>query len=192
MTMRSPELDMQLSAMAAATDRANRPHSLLVIPLLLVVAATIVLLWSASRVSAAKAAVITQKSNLSRIEQLVDAIKSETQATVDLEKLFPRQAYFSSNVTESWRDRGVNFSQPPAVSDPVSSRILSGPHGVVSRSEVTCSLTSEPLEEILKWIDNVLRHPSLQGQVWVSHLQLSPSGRGWRATIRFALYEARK
>lgn len=190
--MRSYDVDMQLSAFAAAADRANRPTSLLAFPLLLAVIATVVLLWSFSQFSAARAIAGAEAENQVRIDSLVSAIEAESQAALDFEKLYPPNPYVSSEINASWRESGVNFSTPPIVSDPVRSVALAGPAGTIHRLVVSCSVTSEPLEEILQWIDNVLRNPTLQGHVWVSHLQLSPSGNGWRANIRFALYQFRK
>lgn len=178
--------------MAAGVDRANRPSSLLAFPLLLVFAALLVLFWSFSRLSAARSEARAEVRNQERIEQLVAAIEAESSASIDFEALYPRNPYFASDIVASWRDQGVVFSTPPLVSDPIEAVVLTGAGGTIRRQEVQCSVTSEPLEQILAWIDNVLRRPNLQGQVWVSSLQIRPAGAGWGASIRFAAYEYRK
>lgn len=178
--------------MAGSVDRANRPTSLLAFPILLVFVALVVILWSFSRMNAARAQAQSELRNLERIDVLVSSIKAERQATIDFEALYPRKHHFASEIILSWRDQGVEFSTPPLVSDPIAAIVLSGAGGAIHRQEVQCSITSEPLELILEWIDNVLRNPTLQGQVWVSSLQLRPAGRGWAASIRFAAYEYRK
>ena len=190
--MRSSDLDRQLSAMAASVDRANRPSSLLAFPLLLVAAALLVVFWSFSRLNSARAEARSELSNLNRIEQLVAAIEAETQSAIDFEALYPRKPYFASDIIASWRDAGIAFSAEPLVGNAIEAVVLTGPSGAIRRQEVQCSITSEPLDQILAWIDNVLRRPNLKGQVWVSSLQIRPAGAGWGASIRFGAYEYRK
>lgn len=190
--MRSSDLDTQLSAMAASVDRANRPTSLLAFPLLLVAAALLVVVWSFSRLSSARAEVRAEQSNLNRIEQLVSAIQAETQSAINFEALYPRKPYFASDIISSWRDQGIEFSTPPVVGEAIEAVVLSGASGTIRRQEVQCTVTSEPLDKILAWIDNVLRRPNLVGQVWVASLQIRPAGAGWGASIRFGAYEYRK
>ncbi len=190
--MRSSDLDRQLAAMAGSVDRANRPGSLLAFPLLLVAAALLVVFWSFSRLSSARAEARAEIRNLDRIEQLVDAIDAESNSAIDFEALYPRKPYFATDIIASWRDAGIPFSMPPLVSDPIEAVVLSGANGTIRRQEVQCSVTSEPLDQILQWIDNVLRRPNLKGQVWVSSLQIRPAGPGWGASIRFGAYDYRK
>lgn len=178
--------------MAASVDRANRPGSLLAFPLLLVAVALLVVFWSFSRLNSARGDARAEIRNLERIEQLVAAIEAESQAAIDFAALYPRKPYFASDIIASWRDAGINFSSPPLVGDAIEAVVLSGANGTIRRQEVQCSITSEPLDLILQWIDNVLRRPNLKGQVWVSSLQIRPAGAGWGASIRFGAYEYRK
>lgn len=178
--------------MAASVDRANRPSSLLVFPLLLVAVALLVVFWSFARLNTARGEARAEINNLDRIEQLVGAIEAETQSAIDFEALYPRKPYFASDIIASWRDEGIQFSTPPLVGEAIEAVVLSGASGTIRRQEVQCSITSEPLEQILAWIDNVLRRPNLIGQVWVSSLQIRPAGAGWGASIRFGAYEYRK
>jgi hypothetical protein len=178
--------------MAGSVDRANRPGSLLAFPLLLVGAALLVVFWSFSRLSAARAEARSEIRNRDRIEQLVAAIDAESSSAINFEALYPRKPYFASDIIASWREEGIPFSTPPLVGEVVEAVVLSGANGTIRRQEVQCSVTSEPLELILQWIDNVLRRPNLKGQVWVSSLQIRPAGPGWGASIRFGAYEYRK
>lgn len=189
--MRGTELHTHISALAASVDRANRPSSLLALPTLLVAAALIVVLWSFSQLRGARAEVALERANLASISRLANEIGAELHSEIDFEALYPRQAHFGSEVIASYQNQGLKFAIPPTIGEPVLATVLSTPVTVM-RLDLQCSVTSEPLEVILQWIDTVLRHPTLGGQVWVSSLQLSPSGAGWAASIRFSLYEARK
>jgi len=189
--VRGSDLHTHISALAAAVDRANRPSSLLALPMLLVATALIVVLWSFSQFGAARAELQSQRASKASIDALFNDIKAERQSEIDFEALYPRQAHFGSEVIASYQSQGLKFATPPTIGEPVLATVLSTPVTVM-RLDLQCSVTSEPLDVILKWIDNVLRHPTLGGQVWVSSLQLSPSGAGWAASIRFSLYETRK
>jgi hypothetical protein len=184
------QTEMQLSAMASAVDRANRPTSLLTVPALVLVAAFLFCMWSYRGLAAERSALRAKQSELARIDAVIRDIETEKKKGIDLEKAYPPAPYFGSYVEDVWKkDLAGQFKEPPTVGQVTQGRVdTTSP---LTRSEMTVTVANEPLEAILKAIEGTLNREFLKGQVFLSQVQLTPTGTGWRAVARFSLYEKR-
>lgn len=187
---KAAQSEMQLNAMAAAVDRANRPTSLLTIPAVLLVAALLYSVWSYRGLAAERSVLRARQSQVARIDSLIRDIETEKKKGIDLEKTYPASPYFGSYVDDTWKKNpSAAFREPPTVSQVSQGRVdTTSP---LTRSEVTVTVTNEPLESILRAIEGTLSHEFLKGQVFVSQATLTPAGTGWRAIVKFSLYEKR-
>lgn len=182
----SAQIEQQLTTMAAAVDRANKPTSLLLVPMLLVVASLGFVLWGWREMSSQRALVSARVREVDEITKLVGQIQNERGKSVDIASLYIRLPFMGSQVSEAWTGTGITFREPPIVGSTSTNPILSNP--VLLRSEVQVTTNNEPLENILKGVDATLRHEVLGPQAFVSLAQLTPAGGGWRSTIRFSAY----
>lgn len=183
---RNANMEMQLASVAAAVDRANRPASLLTIPVLLLLASVLYLVWAMNGFGRRWVALEAQIEQTKQIRATVNAIVAEQSKGVDLVSLYPNQPYFGSYVDEIWKQQ-IGFREPPVVSQVSSQTAIASPP--IARSDVTCSVNNESLEQVMKAIDSTLAREFLRGHTFVSQATLVPTGAGWRATVRFSLYE---
>ncbi|MDX2115085.1 MAG: hypothetical protein SFZ24_05615 [Planctomycetota bacterium] len=177
--------DAQLAAVAASIDRSNRPASLMTIPLVLLVAATIFAGISFRSMSSRRAAVAGQAAQLQLVRSLAERLRAEQTAGLDLATLYSDLPFFGSQVgQDSWQT--VSFSRPPVVSNVTSASAVANPP--IVRYDVTCSVDNEPLDKIFEATEKTLHSEPLVGRAFVSQANLTPTGTGWRATLRFSAY----
>lgn len=185
---RTAQLEMQLSAIASAVDRSNRPTSLLTIPALLVVVSVLYAGWSARGMFRQRTLVTQAQAQTEQVRSTVEQIKAETNKGVDLGKLYPPAPFFGSQVgDETWKSSAAGFREPPIISNVTPTTAIANP--LVVRNDVTCTVNNEELSSIFSAIDATLNHEFLKGRAWVSQVLMTPSNTGWRSTIRFSLYE---
>lgn len=182
----SAQVEQQLSAMAAAVDRANRPLSLLSIPILLVMVSAVFALWSWRGVDRERGLVRARLNEAQMISQRVSEIKAERAKAIDIESLYPPMPYVGSQVDEAWKKNVQGFRETPNVGSPTTSDIISNPR--IARTDVDVVLNNEPLPLVLQGIEATLNHEFLKGSAAVSQVQLTPAGNGWRSAIRFTAY----
>lgn len=182
----SSQLEQQLSAMAASVDRANRPTSLLMIPLLMVIAAVMYLGWAWRDMAAQRNLVSVRVREVEQINDTVAQIQAEKSKAIDIAALYPAAYYFGSQVDEAWKLTNIPFREPPVIGNNTPTPILTNPP--INRSEVQVTINSEPLENILRGVDETLRHEFLKDRAFISMAQLTPAGNGWRSTIRVSVY----
>lgn len=183
-----PTIEMELASMAAAADRANRPVSLLSIPLLLVVASLLFAAFAYRGLAVQRSLVVHRQAQAARVYELVRQIELEQKKTVDLDRLYPPAPFFGSQVADDvWKKPDFAFREPPNVGSLISTR--ADALSQVYRSDVTVTVANEPLEKIFRATDAVLNHPHLDGRPFISQVMLTPTGTGWRATVRFSVYE---
>lgn len=180
-------IDAQLNALAASVERANRPRSLLVIPAALLVAGAVFALWALRDLRAQGGALAAERRSVERVAGLVGEIQTLKAADIDSAALYPTVAFIRSEVENAWREPGLPFREPPSISSPRQSTAVQVP--LIIRTDVVCTVNNEALDTILKWIDNVLRRGELAGRIFLTQVQFTPSGAGWRATLQFSLYE---
>lgn len=185
---RPAQTEMHLAALASAVDRANRPTSLLTLPFVLLIVVVLFAAWSYRSLSGERAALRARQTQVRQIERLVAQIKGESRKEVDLEKLYPKANFLGSQVADDvWTSGKFQFSTPPTVSQISSSRVDNT--SPLFRSDVSVTVNNEPIERIFEAIDATFNHEQLRGRVFITQALLTPSGTGWRATIRFSVYE---
>lgn len=184
----SSQLEQQLSAMAAGVDRANRPTSLLMIPLLLVIAAVVFLAWSWRDMATQRNLVALRVREVEEINKTVSAIQAEKTKAIDIAGLYPAAPFFGSQVEQAWKQTNIPFREPPIIGNNTPAPILTNPP--INRSEIQVTSNSEPLENIMRGVDETLKHEFLRDRAFISMAQLTPAGNGWRSMIRVTLYHS--
>lgn len=195
MTPRTAQTELQLQAQAAAADRANRPGAFILIPLAALCAAVLFTVFSVRTFLAERGNLAKAASDGTAVVELINGIRTEETKVIDPAKLFIQRQFFGSQILECINgepESGIEpipFKEPkPTVGDARSSAAPGAAPGI-NRTEIQCTVNNEPLDLIFQWIDQVLNHPSLKGQVFISSLRLQPVAPGWNATVTFALYE---
>lgn len=191
MALKPAQLESQLAAFASAADRANRPTSMLTIPALLMVAALLYMFWAYRGLSAERGIAVAKQGQSSQIMTLVSQIKAEKAKEVDLTKKYQAAPFLGSQVgDETWKLPERGLREAPTVSQISSAKIDNT--SPILRSDVTVTVNNEDIGAILGAVDATLNHEQLkQLNVFVSQANLTPSGTGWRATLRFSVYEMR-
>jgi hypothetical protein len=181
----------QLTAMANAADRSNRPTTLLAVPALAVIAGLIVLFISWSGYAQKRETLEAMEYQTTRLARLVGQYESLRAAQVDETRQYPPIPDFELKVIEAYDDAGIPFERPPSVRSP-SSRNLPTTDGI-SRTTIKAVSSNEPLENILQWVHNVIHHPDLEGRAFVYAITLTPipGSERWSGNIDFAIYETR-
>ena len=187
---RSLAVDAQLRALALAADRANKPTSLPLFAAILIAAALMFMLLSTVGLASRRAELASAQTYAQEIDGLLDSIKQRQTSSIDLAKLYPRQPYLQVNILELVATLGLEFQTSPTVSLPRENPII--PRAGIYQSTVTCRLQTEPLDQILAWIDGILRFEPHQGKVFISQISLAPSGAGWQSTFEVSVYEHKK
>lgn len=195
MTPRPAQTELQLQAMAAAADRANRPGEFILVPLVALLAAVLFTIFSARTYLAERANLTKAAGDGTAVVELINGIRTEESKAIDPARLFPARQFFGSQILDCIKgdpESGIEplpFKEPkPTVGDARSAPAPGAAAGI-NRTEIQCTVNNEPLDLIFQWIDQVLNHPSLKGQVFISSLRLQPVAPGWSATVTFALYE---
>jgi hypothetical protein len=182
------QLETQLAALAAAAERANRPASYFTIPALLAAGALVFCAWSARGLVRERNAVAARQAQLVRVTQLTEQIKEASKKSVSLDSLYPPAPFFGSQVgDDTWRHPSRGFREPPTVTASTSTRVDAT--SSIHRNDVTVTVNNEPIEKVLQAIDATLNFEHLKGRAFVSQANFTPSGTGWRAIVRFSLYE---
>jgi hypothetical protein len=185
---RSAQVESQLAAMASAVDRANRPTSLLTVPALVVLVAAVFAVASLRAMNSQRQALRLAQARVAQVASTIEKIRAEERTGFDLESLYSTMPYFGSQVgQDTWLQPDIGFRDTPTITGPATSTAVQSP--LIIRQDYTCSVNNEPIEAILTAIDRTLRHEHLQGRVFVSNAMLTPTGSGWRASVRFSLYE---
>lgn len=184
---RSLAVDAQLRAQALAADCANKPTGLLILASVLIAASAILLLVSVMGLNASRAQLARAQRYASEIDQLLGAIDDRQSSSIDLAKLYPRLPFLQANTLEQIEKLGIEFHIRPSVSPPRSTPIL--PRAGIHKGTITCRVNTEPLDQILAWLNGILRYEPHQGNVFVSQISLSPNGMGWQSTFEISVYE---
>lgn len=184
---RSLAVDAQLRAQALAADRANKPTGLLLLASVLIAASIIFLLASAMGLKSSRAQLADALRYSSQINQLLKEIDESHSSSIDLAKLYPRLPFLQADTLDRIDKLGIKFQIRPSVSTPRSNPIL--PRAGIYKGTITCRVNTEPLDQILAWLNGILTYEPHQGNVFVSQISLSPNGKGWQSTFEISVYE---
>jgi len=187
-----PDTYRQLTAMANASDRANRPRTLLLIPALALLAGLIFLAVSYSSFGDARRRVEAEAFQAQRLARLVGTYESLQRQRVDLSDVYP-PVELELKVLEAYDDAGIPFDREPRI-QAERQQLLPATRSNVVRTTVKAIASNESLENILRWTHNVVHHPDLEGRAFVYAITLTPlpMSEAWSATIDFAIYETRE
>lgn len=180
------QLEMALSAAAAAADRANRPASLLTFPAVILAAACLFALWSYSRLARERTLLIAAQSQTVKIEDTIQRIKNASAADATSTALYPPAPFFGSQIEEVWKNPSIGFSETPQISQVASNRVDT--NSSLMRNDVSATVNNEPIDKVFAAVDGTFEHQHLKDRVFITQLLLTPTGTGWRATTRFSLY----
>lgn len=187
MTLKPAQIEAQLAALASAADRANRPASLLTIPVVLLMVAVLYSAWSYRGLASERSTAIARQNQFASVTRLVAEIKGHQQKSVDLAAIYPPFPFLGSQVgDETWKSPERGFREPPVVSNPTSGRVDN--NSSIHRDDVTVTVNNEEIEKIFSATDATLNKEFLKGSAFVSQANLTPTGTGWRATVRFSVY----
>ncbi|MBL8744779.1 MAG: hypothetical protein JNK58_00325 [Phycisphaerae bacterium] len=188
MALKPAQIEAQLTALASAADRANRPASMLTFPAVLLVVALLYSAWSFRGLASSRSMATAMQNQGARVAGLIAEIKGRQKESIDLASIYPPAPFLGSQVgDETWKSPERGFREPPTVSQPTSARVDNA--SLISRSDVTVTVNNEEIEAIFRAADATLNHPYLKDRAFVSQAQLTPLGTGWRATFRFSVYE---
>lgn len=193
----SPRIEAQLASFASAADRANRPSFVLMLASAALVAAGLYLVFALSDHLKQRRVLRAAGAEAGRVVALITQIEQAEGQEIDLNSKFPLKQFFGTQIEEAYRgdaDAGtqaIPFREPPQVGTRREAPLMGSAAGL-QRTEIACTVGNESLEHIFQWVDQVLSHKFLKGQVHVSHLSLRPISPGWGATIHFSVYEFKR
>lgn len=188
MSLKPAQTEAQLAALAAAADRANRPTSLLTIPFVLLIVTVLFSVWAYRGLATQRSIVQARQVQMVKVAQFVERIKGQQKQNIDLAAIYPPAPFLGSQVgDETWKTQGRGFREPPTISQVSSTRVDN--NSSIYRSDVTVTVNNEELSNIFTATDATLNHEFLKGRAFVSQANLTPTGTGWRAVLRFSVYE---
>lgn len=182
----SPTLDMELAALAAVSERRNRPRLAIVVSCLLLLAAAVYALTGSGAIASAKAAAQRAANQAVRVQAQVDEVERALAETAgnDAASRFPPDARLRSKLAEI--ATAVGLPGPVEPEARVEQRGLDYP---LQKQVVTVNLTDAPLEATLQFISRATDEiPGL----YVDTVQFRPVPQGWFSLIRFARWEVKQ
>ena len=192
---RTAEVETQLTAMANATDRANRPTGLAVIGLVLLGLALLFAIWSGGRFLTARKRLDGVMTARRDVQAILTQIAAQRQASPDLDALFPEKPFIADHIYDTalivWGLDKNNPEDKARLPAKVGTREPARPlttNPLIGKTQVDVRIDAQPLEKILQLLNAVQEHEFLGG-VFVASINLTPITVGWNATLRFAAYE---
>lgn len=187
MALKPAQTEAQLASLAAAADRANKPTSLLTIPVVLLIVTVLFGVWAYRGLAAQRSIVQARQAQAVKVAHFVEQIKGQQKQSIDMAAIYPPSPFLGSYVDDTWEAQARSFRETPTVSQVSSTRVDN--NSSIYRSDVTVTVNNEELSTIFKAADATLNHEFLKGRAFVSQANLTPTGTGWRAVLRFSLYE---
>ncbi|MBL0926798.1 MAG: hypothetical protein IBJ11_03990 [Phycisphaerales bacterium] len=192
-TARPASSEAQLAALAAAADRANRPTGMIVLTALLAGIGLAFLLVSLAAYSRSKSEYRVNFETATRTRKLLADIDSLRQLRPDVNKLYPPTNFMTANISEVAQQVWGSAALSSVRIGDAQISPLPFSEGV-DRATVQCVIDSQPLEKILRWIDEVPKHKGFMDgghKVFVSQFTVQPSGPGWQANINYTMFQGR-
>ncbi len=188
-----PETYRQLTAMANAADRGNRPTSFLIVAAIALLAGIVVLIATYNAFGGQRHVLDIQENKTRNIADLVAQLEALDTQKADLSQVYPPVPEFELKIIDAYDNAGIPFSKPPTIGQAKSLKLVAIGSDLY-RTVVKGSANSEKLEDTLQWIYNVVHHPDLKGRVFLDSLALTPvaNSDNWSAQIDFTIYETRR
>ena len=196
MMVRDQQTEAQLSMMAGAVDRANRPRMIVVVCLLLAGAALILVFAMAFRFTSARSLYegrLTERAGVELYAQRRDQLEDPQ---LDFPSLFPDNpgigdeiAQIADSVTGPSPANKINVGQPQPKA---ITFLLGGGDERLQEVNVRCTFTQVRTEDLLAWMERVQRTESLKG-TFVTSIEISPREPGrWSGSVQFRRYVYRE
>lgn len=175
------ELLAQAGDIAARTERANRPMSLIYISGAFLAVGLCVLLYFFSARASAVSKLTTEATRANNIERLVAKLKDFDRINEERREDLKPFATLQTMITEAGVAAGLKTKLPPA--QPGSGR---GPGDLTRRTWRYTDLHEESLEKVFDWISRSLRSvPGLE----LTGFTLRPDAQTWRIDVTFGRWE---
>jgi hypothetical protein len=183
--------DPAVVAMANQADRRNRPWLFVALGIAVTLAALVYLIAGSIRLSSGSTRLQTQRTEAANVESRLDRLARARAAMPDMSE-YGSATYMPqrlrSTAADVWGvtvERVATHVNIPTVPDRVD---LVNSEGL-RRAATTVTISGEPLDRILAFIDQALAREGLES-AFVSRLDLRPVPRGWNANIEFRQYES--
>ncbi|GAB4553086.1 MAG: hypothetical protein Tsb0013_15530 [Phycisphaerales bacterium] len=196
MMARDRQTEAQLSMMASAADRANRPRMIVVVCLLLAGAALILVLAMVFRFTSARSLLEQRLTEKAGVELYVQKTEQLPDQRVDFASMFPDNpsigdqiAQIADSVTGPQPADKINVGQPQYKGITL---LLGGGDPRLQEVNVRCTFTQVRTEHLLEWMERVQNTPSLSG-TFVTSVEISPRDPGrWTGSVQFRRYVYRE
>lgn len=182
------EHEPMLRPLAMAAERSNRPTAIVAFSALLLIGATLFLLWSSSGVAGARQRLVRAARESGEVERLAAQITQVRQAGASApaeDAKYARAPNLLSGVSAAADQAGLR-TRPriaPLRSDEQRD-------GALVRQNVQGSINGEEVGPVLAWIETALRQtPGL----YVSQFKAVPNRTtGWNIEVRFSRWELKQ
>lgn len=175
------ELLAQAGDIAARTENANRPMSLIYFAGAFLAVGLCVLVYFFSARASAMSKLTTEATRANNIERLVAKLKDFDRINEERREELKPFATLQTMITEAGTAAGLKTKLPPAQT--LSAR---GPGDLTRRSWRYSDLHEESLEKVFDWISRSLRSvPGLE----LTGFTLKPDTQSWRIDVTFGRWE---
>ncbi len=182
--MNVAERELQLRAMAAASERRNRPRALTALGVAALVIGAGVLIYGVSAAAEARVTAEREARQLAEAQALVEqirAIRLEAAGSVDRSKYRPEGGLLT---TLARVQDQVQLENRPTLRSG-RNRPLS-PDSPFTARTVTATFVEPDIEQAMQWINGALRaSPGL----FVTGIELRPTPSGWSVQVDLARWE---
>lgn len=192
--MRTRQIEIQLSAIAHAADRRNRPTLAIVIAFALSLGALGYAVANFWNMNSQGSRLLAAERTGERVAARIADIRFERDSRPDYAEMFPeRTQYLVSVVDEAdrvWPDRSWTFTQIGQEKNSRSVPMIEH----LDRAGIRLSMRNEPLEPVLALTESIVNGPEEQfGKSFIALLDLRPvpSDDTWLTTIEIDRYEYR-
>lgn len=193
--MRTRQIEIQLSAIAQAADRRNRPTIAIAIGVAFMLGAlgyTIATLWN---MNSQGSRLLAAERTGERVASRIADIQLERDSRPDYAAMFPEKTRYPVSVVDEanrvWPDRTWTFGQIGQEKPTRGVQLIEN----LNRTGVRLAIRNEPLEPILELAERIVNGPEEQfGKSFIALLELRPvpSDDTWLTTIEIDRYEFRR
>lgn len=192
--MRTRQIEIQLSAIAHAADRRNRPTVAIVVAIVFMLGALGYAIANFWNMNSQGSRLLAAERTGERVAARIADIQLERNSRPDYAELFPEKTRYPVSVVDEanrvWPDRGWTFTQIGQEKPSRGVALIEN----LNRAGVRLSLRNEPLAPIFELAERIVNGPEEQfGKSFISLVDLKPvlSDDTWLSTIEIDRYEFR-
>ncbi|MEM1422508.1 MAG: hypothetical protein AAGH64_00745 [Planctomycetota bacterium] len=197
MSVRDQQTEAQLSMMAGAADRANRPRMLVIVSLLLVIASVVVVLALAVGFTGKRDLLRQRLTERAGVQTYIDRARAlDSGESTDFAEIFPdfpgigdEIERLADSVTGPQPRDKITVSAPQYKS---ITQLLGGGDPNLREVNVRCTFSNAKTGDLLEWMQAVEESPLLPG-VFVTAITMEPREPGrWTGSVQFRRYVYRE